>query len=465
MIAWHKRLAFRLYLGSLAQLLIIVAAIVVIHRLAVGPRPASPHLDVAAYVVNTVMREPDPAARTRELERARSLIGAQLSAYGPRGELLLSTIEPPLPPLPPPLAARLPADGMEVGRGEGGPIFPPLMAVPLQGGGYALLLPGPRPNRPPPGLPPPVTQGVWGVVIALAVAGIASILASRAFAAPLTRLSDAARELGSGNLSVRVKLARSDELGALAEAFDEMAERLQLLLRGQQELLANVSHELRTPLARIRVALDLASEGDAAMAREALGEIAEDLGELEVLVADVLRMARLDLAEGRAGTAIPPLKAVRVEPRALLDSSVARFRSAHPERALTLEVPAALPECSGDPVLLRRVVDNLLDNARKYSEADIVLRASHTDDQLHLVVEDRGIGIAPEDLPLVAQPFFRADKSRARKTGGLGLGLSLARRIVEAHGGSLRIESAVGVGTSVHVQLPCGRPLSPPSVA
>jgi two-component system OmpR family sensor kinase len=354
---------------------------------------------------------------------------------------------------------------MEVGRGEGGPIFPPLMAVPLQGGGYALLLPGPRPNRPPPGLPPPVTQGVWGVVIALAVAGIASILASRAFAAPLTRLSDAARELGSGNLSVRVKLARSDELGALAEAFDEMAERLQLLLRGQQELLANVSHELRTPLARIRVALDLASEGDAAMAREALGEIAEDLGELEVLVADVLRMARLDLAEGRAGTAIPPLKAVRVEPRALLDSSVARFRSAHPERALTLEVPAALPECSGDPVLLRRVVDNLLDNARKYSEADIVLRASHTDDQLHLVVQDRGIGIAPEDLPLVAQPFFRADKSRARKTGGLGLGLSLARRIVEAHGGSLRIESAVGVGTSVHVQLPCGRPLSPPSVA
>jgi hypothetical protein len=169
-----------------------------------------------------------------------------------------------------------------------------------------------------------------------------------------------------------------------------MAERLQLLLRGQQELLANVSHELRTPLARIRVALDLASEGDAAMAREALGEIAEDLGELEVLVADVLRMARLDLAEGRAGTAIPPLKAVRVEPRALLDSSVARFRSAHPERALTLEVPAALPECSGDPVLLRRVVDNLLDNARKYSEADIVLRASHADDQLHLVVEDRG---------------------------------------------------------------------------
>lgn len=464
MIAWHKRLAFRLYLGSLAQLLIIVAAIVLIHRLAVGPRPASPHLDVAAYVVNTVMREPDPAARARELARARALIGAQLSAYGPRGELLLSTIEPPLPPLPPPLAARLPPDGMEVRR-EGGPIFPPLMAVPLERGGYALLLPGPRPNRPPPGLPPPVTQGVWGVVIALAVAGVASLLASRAFAAPLTRLSDAARELGSGNLSVRVKLARSDELGALAEAFDEMAERLQLLLRGQQELLANVSHELRTPLARIRVALDLASEGDAAMAREALGEIAEDLAELEVLVADVLRMARLDLAEGRAGTAIPPLKAVRVEPRALLDSSAARFRGAHPERALTLDVPAALPECSGDPVLLRRVVDNLLDNARKYSEAEIVLRASHADDQLHLVVEDRGIGIAPEDLPLVAQPFFRTDKSRARKTGGLGLGLSLARRIVEAHGGVLRIESTVGVGTSVHVQLPCGRPVSPPSTA
>jgi signal transduction histidine kinase len=114
----------------------------------------------------------------------------------------------------------------------------------------------------------------------------------------------------------------------------------------------------------------------------------------------------------------------------------------------------------GDPVLLRRVVDNLLENAHKYSpraEHDVELRATPGGTEVQLEVHDHGIGIAPEDLPHVFRPFFRADRSRARATGGLGLGLALARRIVAAHGGTITIESHVGEGTRAVVHLPLAK--------
>jgi signal transduction histidine kinase len=222
--------------------------------------------------------------------------------------------------------------------------------------------------------------------------------------------------------------------------------------------LANVSHELRTPLARIRVALDLAAEGDAETAREALSEITTDLMELERLVADVLQTAKLDLATGRAGQALPLLRRGEVEADALIEQAAARFRTAHPGRTLEVAREPALPILTGDGVLLRRALDNLLDNARAYSDDDEAVRlvASVHDGKLSLEVVDHGIGIAAADLPHVATPFFRTDPSRARRTGGLGLGLSLARRIVEAHGGLLTIESELGRGTTIRVELPVG---------
>jgi signal transduction histidine kinase len=235
-----------------------------------------------------------------------------------------------------------------------------------------------------------------------------------------------------------------------------MADRLTMVLRSQQELLANVSHELRTPLARIRVALDLAAEGDASTAQESLQEITEDLGELERLVADVLQTAKLDLAAGRAGTVLPMRRSEHVDAQQLIDNIVQRFRTKHPRRTLLVPTEDSLPSLTGDPVLLRRALDNLLENARAYSDEDaaIELRAERQGEQLAIAVVDRGIGIAASDLPNIATPFFRTDPSRARRTGGLGLGLSLARRIVEAHHGTLHIESELGHGTTIRILLP-----------
>src|SRR5690606_13806715 len=134
----------------------------------------------------------------------------------------------------------------------------------------------------------------------------------------------------------------------------------------ERELLANVSHELRTPLARIRVALDLANEADPAVAFESLAGIADDLAELERIVDDVLAAARL--AHEEKDHAPLPVRRERIAMGALLDKSVARFRMAHPDRELAVAIAPDLPPIEGDPVLVRRVVDNLLDNAHKYGK-------------------------------------------------------------------------------------------------
>jgi signal transduction histidine kinase len=140
----------------------------------------------------------------------------------------------------------------------------------------------------------------------------------------------------------------------------------------------------------------------------------------------------------------------------LVEESVVRFRSAHPERKLLTNVSDQLPEIDADPVLLRRVVDNLLDNARKYSEPnEPVTLSSHVENNSILIeVRDRGIGMGPEDLRNVFTPFFRSDRSRARGTGGVGLGLALAKRVAEAHGGKLNLESMAGLGTVARLSVP-----------
>jgi signal transduction histidine kinase len=234
------------------------------------------------------------------------------------------------------------------------------------------------------------------------------------------------------------------------------------LLRAERELLANVSHELRTPLARIRMALALASEGGADAARQSFSDIAEDLDELERLIADILTAARLDLTDG-AAAGIPPLRRERVDPESLLAHAASRFRTAHPERPLRVDVGQALPSIEGDPVLLRRVVENLLENAHAYTEhaadpVDLVARSDEIDEGLAIEVVDRGVGIASADLLRVFTPFYRADRSRTRATGGLGLGLTLAKRIVDAHGGRLELASVPNEGTRARVWLPaCDR--------
>ncbi|EPX62727.1 hypothetical protein D187_008915 [Cystobacter fuscus DSM 2262] len=302
-----------------------------------------------------------------------------------------------------------------------------------------------------PGGPGPLF--LW-MVIVIAILVVTSFVAARYLTHPLTRLADAARRFGDGNLAVRVGIRRRDEVGAVARSFDEMAERIERLVRAQRELLANVSHELRTPLARIQVSLDLA-EDDPELARESLHDISEELHELQTLISDVLMLARLE-GGSAAASGLPPLKLEPTSLDKLCEKAAGKFRVRFPKRELATRV-GTLPVCEVDPVLLRRAIDNLLENAAKYSPRDtaIELDASADSAGVQIVVRDRGEGITAEDLPFVFDPFFRADRVRTKKgPGGVGLGLSLVRRIVEAHGGTIALAPAEDRGTRATIRLP-----------
>src|SRR6185312_797706 len=279
----------------------------------------------------------------------------------------------------------------------------------------------------------------------LVVVGAATLWFSRRLVRPIGQLADAANKLGAGNLEARANLARDDELGELGKAFDDMAERTSALISSQRQLMADVSHELRTPLARIRVALELAAE-DPAAAKDVLSDVGCDLDEIDQLIADILTTARL---ESEAAITRTPTTV-----RELADRATTRFVARHPGRSLDQAIDGGDREVECDPVLLRRALDNLLDNAAKYSDTNVQLKVHPNGKAVSFEVVDKGIGMSPEELARAGTPFWRADGSRARKTGGVGLGLALARRIARAHGGDVTLASVPGRGTTARLEIP-----------
>ena len=306
----------------------------------------------------------------------------------------------------------------------------------------------------PPGLTGPVLVLVCGFVILV----FGALVTARWIVRPIDRLSRTARALGAGDLQARSRLERSDEIGELGHRFDEMADRVEGLLVSEKELLANVAHELRTPLTRIGVALDLAAEGDSEAARASLAEIAVDVGELETIVDDILTAMRFEVAGGGKGpTAQLPLRRAHVAAGSIAEAAADRMRGRHPKRPLVVTIEPGLPLVHADPMLLRRVLDNLLENAHKYTPDGtqaIELTATRDGDHVSYEIIDKGVGITPDDLPRVFTAFFRGERSRSRETGGVGLGLTLAKRITEAHGGTIGATSQTGVGTQMRVTIP-----------
>jgi len=434
------RLFWRVYLNGLL-LLVLVAAAVVAAGAVMGPQgpPMRPERIVEFAAAQTADALHDPARLHAILRRAHDAFGIEVAVFD-GGRLVAANVEPPPPPLPDTELARLQAGVAFRIPGRGWAYAAPLQGAP---GAYAVLAGGWRSHQ-----VLRIALVIGAVLLALA---IASVPLARGITAPIERLTVAVRRLGEGDLSARAGLCGGGEVGDLGRAFDEMAGRLERLVRAERELLANVSHELRTPLARIRVALELAAEGDQARARRFLQEIGTDLTELERMVADVLSAARLDQAGGDL-----PLRREPIAPGALLDEAAARFRERWPSRTLEVRGDRLPASIDGDPALLRRALDNLLDNAAKYSAdpSPVALAARSGEAAVILEVRDRGIGIDAADLPRLFSPFFRTDRSRARGTGGVGLGLALVKRIIEAHGGAVEVESVPEQGTTFRLTLP-----------
>jgi signal transduction histidine kinase len=472
-----KSLGFRLFAVGVVQLVLVACAAWLIGYV-VSRLPERTDPRAVATKLKPVLG--DHAALEKELRSMREQHGLLLSVYDDSDRLVATNVAPALPAprwgqpigpppdgdLGPPPPLLLPPLGPPPPFGNHPP--PPLFGRPRHDGRG----PGPLPDmytrlefragsgvlvsrsahHGPSSLPPLLT-----LLSGLVVVGVGALLMSRWITRPLGELSRAARALGAGDLSARTNLARADVIGEVGRVFDEMAARMSDLLLAEKELLANLSHELRTPLARIRVALEIAGEGDAEAARTSLSEIAVDLSELESLIDDVLATTRLAVQSRQAALAGFALHREEILPRVLCERAADRFRAQHPTRRLNLLIADALPWLRADPTLLRRVLDNLLENAHKYStdpEEPVVLRAEAEDGGVVFEVQDRGLGIPEEDLPRIFEPFFRSERSRSRGTGGVGLGLTLAKRIVEAHGGHIDVESQRAVGTTVRAYVP-----------
>lgn len=283
------------------------------------------------------------------------------------------------------------------------------------------------------------------VIVAVALL-VPIALWSRAHWQGLQSLSRLADAFGSGKLTARSQMKPSASIYPLAERINHMADRIEDLLEAQKSLLHSVSHELRTPIARLEFGLELldarAKDPDLSKRVKAMEG---DLRELNSLVTELLDMSKLDSA-----------RTLRIEPVAL--SEVLREctgmlpPSTH---ALDCQLPDELGALALDRRLLARAVCNLLRNAQKYAGSRILLSAArHAGDGVEITVDDDGPGIPLEEREKVFEPFYRLDRSRDRATGGFGLGLSIARKAVALHGGSLRAESSPLGGARFVITLP-----------
>jgi len=276
----------------------------------------------------------------------------------------------------------------------------------------------------------------------VALAAVLGLAVARAALAPARRLTEAAEEItATGDLSRRVEVGGSDELGRLASSFNTMLGALEQSVLAQRRLVADASHELRTPLTSLRTNVELLSRGDGLSPderRRLLDDVETELEELSALVADVVELARDGEREAH-------LEDVRLD--MLVADAVERAQRHAPQ--VRFQADLAESVVRGVPTRLHRAVSNILDNAAKWSPPGGLVEVRVRDGEVS--VRDHGPGIAADDLPFVFERFYRSPSARGMP--GSGLGLAIVRQVAESHGGSATAEAAQGGGTIVRLRL------------
>ena len=383
-----RRLYLRIYLAVLASLVVFALAAGVLWHTLADPHGGN---EVAALIARNLL--PPPAASAAEqqaaLERLARDVRADLALFSRDGNALASVGRP----LPAPERA-----GWQ--RGPGGPHW----AVRL-GDGRWLAARLPQPRRGP-------AFGLFALALVLVAVGVGAYPVARRLTQRLERLQHGVEALGSGRLSARVKVEGRDEVARLAESFNRAAARIEELVGAHKSLLAHASHELRTPLTRIRMALELGKDRR---------EIERDIAELDALIDEVLLASRLDT--------VSSLDVIEeLDLLALAAEEAARYE---------LEAQGEPLVVRGDPRLLRRMIRNLLENARRHGAPPIEVRVQGRE----LRVCDSGAGVPPPERERIFEPFY--------SKRGTGLGLALVRQIARRHGGEARC-----LGNCFVVELP-----------
>ena len=293
----------------------------------------------------------------------------------------------------------------------------------------------------------------WAV--ALLVSGFVCYLLTRYLTAPILRLREASQQLASGDLSTRASSTiadRQDEIGDLVRDFDAMASRIEALVSGQRQLISDVSHELRSPLARLNVALDLGRQRKGNDA--AFDQMEQDLALLNEMIGRLLTIAKLDVSTRQV-----PM--VQVDITELMSQIVldASFESHAREVSVKMNAEGAYL-VRGNAELLHSALENVVRNAIHYTmpgtSIEVLLQSVRERSQslVRIAIRDFGPGVPASELVNVFRPFYRVTEARDRQSGGVGLGLAIAERVIRTHGGTIQALNATPPGLLVEILLP-----------
>lgn len=299
-----------------------------------------------------------------------------------------------------------------------------------------------------------------GIIVGTAVGVVAGLALTRTILRPLDRMVRTAEAIAGGDLDRRLNLPQGrNEIARLGSSFDHMVDRLGATLQAQRRFVADASHELRTPLTSLEGLSEMllmgADRGDTRVVQRTVRAMHGELGRLGRLVADLLTLSRLDSAA--------PARFTSTDMGRLIADVAEQMAPTAEAQGVRLVTTCAGPAgVNGEPDKLKQVLLNLVDNAMRYTppggEVLVSTEYNKAGGEVQIMVRDTGTGIPPEDLPFIFDRFYRGDVSRARATGNSGLGLAIVRGIVEAHGGSIAVQSEPGKGTLFTIKLPAPPP-------
>ncbi len=292
---------------------------------------------------------------------------------------------------------------------------------------------------------------LYAALGATAIALLLGVLLARTLARPLHELTAAIHAMTGGELEQHIPVRSQDELGELAAAFNQMSADLARANQLRRQMTADIAHDLRTPLTVISGYTESLRDGVLKPTPARFDTMYNEAQQLKRLVEDLRTLSLADANE-------LPLNLEPVSPQALLEQSAAAYQHLAEQKNITLQVQAdpQLPAINADPERMAQVFGNLVSNALRYTPdgGRIILSAQQRANAVRLKVQDNGQGIAPGDLPRVFDRFYRGDTSRQQPNGESGLGLAIAKAIVEMHGGKISVETEIGSGTTFTIVLP-----------
>ncbi len=465
------RLSLRIFVSFFAAMLVIGAGAILITWWVFAERQddnAASWRDAAGRAAAALSAGGRPALVAWLRADAADRRGRPLLVLDDRGQDLLGR------PLPARAGAGRWAAPPQVFEGAPGVVLRPPERLPVlvapDGTRYRLLRP---PNRTRGFAPPFVLPDVRAplLLLAIAVTALVSLALARSITRPIGDLQRATQALAAGELQTRVAAGtrgRRDELGRLAGSFDSMAARLATLIEVREQLLRDVSHELRSPLARMRLATGLARQQGADVSRQ-LERLEGEIERLDELIGRVLDVARLDSGAGA-------ISAERVDVVELVErlAADARFEAESAGRRVEWQAPAQPLRLEADPGWLAAAIENVVRNALRHTPAGTAVGiALHAEANggARLVVSDAGPGVPDDELQRIFEPFHRVAPARDRASGGAGLGLAIAARVMRAHGGSIEAHNlraaaggaagAASGGLAITLRLPSAPPAIP----